>query len=267
MPPLLRGPVRAAHTSPGKRVRGILTLASAELCGAKPEVILDAAVAFEMIHASSLILDDLPAMDDAELRRGEPTIHRTFGDDLAILSAVSLLNHAYALLADAFEKAKPKRTSLSKIIRLVVGAVGWDGSIAGEVVDLHSEQQNLDFKTLEYIHSRKTGALFVAAAICGGMLGDASPRQLESLEAYAKNLGLAFQITDDILDVTGSVETLGKDIGKDDQRLTFVKLAGVDGARQLNEELIATALSALAPLGERAAPLRLLAMSLRDRIR
>jgi geranylgeranyl diphosphate synthase type II len=149
----------------------------------------------------------------------------------------------------------------------VIDAVGWDGSIAGEAVDLHSTESKLDFDTLEFIHSRKTGALFVAAAAVGGMLANIHPAPLQRVEVFAKNLGLAFQITDDILDVTSSPETLGKDVGKDAQRLTFVKLAGVDGARKLSEELVETSLTAIESLGAPAKPLRDLAALVRDRVR
>src|SRR5438105_2882032 len=138
---------------------------------------------------------------------------------------------------------------------------------AGEAVDLHSAESALDFDTLEFIHSRKTGALFVAAAAVGAMLGNISPAALQRIEVFAKNLGLAFQITDDVLDVVGTPEQLGKDTGKDAQRLTFVKLAGVDGAKKLSDELVQTSLDAIANLGAAAQPLRDLATLVRDRVR
>lgn len=261
----LRPVLDAALASGGKRVRGILTIAAAEAFGARRGDVVDAAVAFEMIHTCSLILDDLPAMDDAELRRGEPALHRRFGEDLAILGSVALLNHSYGLIAAAHAACAPKRWRMEAVIQLVVDAVGWNGSVAGEAVDLHSEGATLDFATLEYIHSRKTGALFVAAAAAGAMLANAPESGLNAIKAYAKNLGLAFQITDDILDVVGSSEALGKDVGKDTERLTFVKLAGLDGARQLNRELIETSLHAVEGLGERGEHLRQLAVVVRDR--
>jgi geranylgeranyl diphosphate synthase type II len=243
----------------------VLTLTVGEALGASLPKLVDAASAFELIHASSLILDDLPSMDDAELRRGEPALHRAFGEDLAILAAVALLNESYALVASSHAALKPRRWPLSALIERVVEAVGWNGTIAGEAVDLHCEAETLDFHTLEYIHSRKTGALFVASAAVGAMLAGANDALLRSVEAYAKNLGLAFQITDDILDVTSSVEVLGKDVGKDEGKLTFVRLAGIEGARQLNRELIETSIRAIQPLGSAAAPLRALATMLRDR--
>jgi len=260
-------PLRRSITSPGKRVRGILTLAVGEASGTKPDKLLDAAAAMEIIHTCSLILDDLPAMDDAILRRGAPALHREFGEDLAILTAVSLLNKAYGLIAVNHAALNPRQWPLQQVIRRVVDAVGWDGTIAGEAVDLHSEGSKLDFDTLEFIHSRKTGALFVAAAAVGGMLANTSAAALGRFEVFAKNLGLAFQITDDILDVIGEPEQLGKDVHKDEQKLTFVKLAGIDGARKLSEELVETSLSAISNLGSAAAPLRDLAVMVRDRVR
>jgi len=266
-PAPLRAPLDRALTSAGKRVRGILLLATGEAFGCRAEKLVAAGAAMEMIHASSLILDDLPAMDDALLRRGQPALHREFGEDLAILSAVALLNHAYGLLAQAHAELSPRRWPMQQVMQRVVDAVGWNGTIAGEAVDLHSADSPLDFDTLEFIHSRKTGALFVAAAAVGGMLANIHSAPLQRIEVFAKNLGLAFQITDDVLDVTSNAEVLGKDVGKDEQRLTFVKLAGVDGARKLGEELVETSLAAIEPLGTAAKPLRDLALVVRDRAR
>lgn len=266
-PKPLAEPLKRALTSSGKRVRGVLLMAVGESAGCKAEKLTDASAAMEMIHASSLILDDLPSMDDALLRRGQTTLHREFGEDLAILSSVALLNHSYGLVAKNYASLNPRQWPMLQVIKRVVDAVGWDGTIAGEAVDLHSEGSHLDFDTLEFIHSRKTGALFVAAAAVGGMLANMSPAALGRIEVFAKNLGLAFQITDDILDVVGNPEQLGKDVGKDTDRLTFVKLAGVEGAKKLSDELVETSLSSIANLGPSAAPLRELAVTVRDRTR
>src|SRR5438477_9281243 len=255
-PKPLNDPLARALLSSGKRVRGVLLLAAGEAAGCKAEKLLDAAAAMEMIHASSLILDDLPSMDDAILRRGAPALHRQFGEDLAILTAVALLNHAYGLVARNHAALTPRQWPMPQVIKRVVDAVGWDGTIAGEAVDLHSEGSHLDFDTLEFIHSRKTGALFVAAAAVGAMLANISPAALGRIEVFAKNLGLAFQITDDVLDVVGDPQQLGKDVGKDEERLTFVKLAGGEGARKLSEELVETSLASFANLGPVEPPLR-----------
>jgi len=266
-PAALAEPLRRSIASPGKRVRGILTLAVGEAAGTKADKLVEAAAAMELIHTCSLILDDLPAMDDALLRRGAPALHREFGEDLAILAAVSLLNQGYALIARNHAALNPRQWPLHQVMRRVVDAVGWNGTIAGEAVDLHSEGSKLDFDTLEFIHSRKTGALFVAAAAVGGMLANMSAAALGRIEVFAKNLGLAFQITDDILDVTGAPEQLGKDVGKDEQRLTFVKLAGIEGARKLSAELVETSLASISNLGPAAQPLREIAVMVRDRVR
>ena len=260
-------PLRRSLRSPGKRVRGVLTMAAGEAAGCKAERLVDAAAAMEMIHTCSLILDDLPSMDDAILRRGAPTLHREFGEDLAILAAVSLLNSAYGLVAKNYAALNPRQWPMHQVIRRVSDAVGWDGTIAGEAVDLHSEGSKLDFDTLEFIHSRKTGALFVAAAAVGAMLANMSPAALGRIEVFAKNLGLAFQITDDILDVVGTPEQLGKDVGKDSAKLTFVKLAGVEGAKKLSDELVQTSVDAVSNLGASAQPLRDLAEMVRTRVR
>lgn len=267
MPATLRPAIETALRSSGKRIRGSLTLAVGQACGVSREKLVPAGAAFEMIHTSALLLDDLPSMDDAELRRGEPTLHRRFSEDLVILTSVALLNHAYGVLSGVHAAMRPRRWPLDVFLARVVGAVGWNGTVGGQAVDLHSEAAQLDFQTLEFIHSRKTGALFVAAAATGAMLANASEATLQSVEAYAKNLGLAFQITDDILDITGTPETLGKDVQKDEARLTFVKLAGLDGARQLSGELIETSLKAIEPLGKKGEQLRRLALLVRDRSR
>jgi geranylgeranyl diphosphate synthase type II len=266
-PAALDAPIRRALASPGKRVRGILLVAVGEAFGCRAEKLAPAAAAIEMIHASSLVLDDLPSMDDALLRRGALTLHREFGEDLAILTAVALLNHAYGVIAKTHADLSPRRWPMQQVVQRVVDAVGWNGTVAGEAVDLHSEGSKLDFDTLEFIHSRKTGALFVAAAAVGGMLANIHNAPLQRIEVFAKNLGLAFQITDDVLDVTSNPEVLGKDVGKDEQRLTFVKLAGVEGARKLSEELVETSMTAIESLGAAAKPLRGLAMMVRDRVR
>ncbi len=266
-PNVLREPLARAILSKGKRVRALLTIAVGEALGLKPERLVDAAAAFELIHACSLILDDLPAMDDAVLRRGEPALHRAFGEDLAILAAVALLNRAYGLVADNHALTAPRRWPLPVVIEHIVAAVGWDGTIGGEAVDLHSEGRALDFQTLEYIHSRKTGALFVAAASVGAMLANATEGLRASVESYAKNLGLAFQITDDVLDATSDAATLGKDTGKDEDKLTFVRLAGLEGARQLNRELADASLASIGSLGSAGERLRELVEMVRDRTR
>jgi geranylgeranyl pyrophosphate synthase len=227
-----------ALTGPGKRVRPVLTLAVAEMLGCRREEVVDLACAVEMVHACSLVLDDLPAMDDARLRRGRRTVHLEFGEDVALLAAFGLLNRAFAVVAEAGQRLGLSRYTAADLAHHLAAAVGTEGLIGGQALDLESRGESLDLERLEYIHSHKTGALFIAAAELGAMAADAKRRELELVTRYAKNLGLAFQITDDLLDVVGEVEVVGKDIGKDEAKVTFVKLLGVEGAQALAAELL-----------------------------
>jgi len=256
-----------ALTGAGKRVRPVLTLAVADLCGIRSEPVLDLACAVEMVHACSLVLDDLPAMDDAALRRGRPTVHRVFGESVALLAALALLNRAYALVAEAAHRLSLRRYTTEDVVHHLAAAIGSDGLIGGQALDLLSRPEETDLDVLEYIHSHKTGALFMAAGELGAMAADARRRDLEVISRYAKNLGLAFQISDDLLDVLGTPEETGKDTGKDEKKATFVKLLGVAGAQSLAAELLGFAVDSLAPLGRRADALRELAQFVRHRSR
>jgi geranylgeranyl pyrophosphate synthase len=239
--------------APSKRVRAILTLLCAELCGGSAARAAAAAAAMELVHGASLILDDLPAMDDAPLRRGQPANHVAFGQAMAILAAVGLLDLAFGALARAYEPALS-----AALTTLVSDAVGVDGLIGGQAEDLLATDQSIDFETLERIHRGKTGALFVASATAGALSAGAGPDQRGWLGAFAKNLGLAFQITDDLLDVEGDSAITGKAVRADVKKTTFVSFSGVTGARQLATELCQTADRALAPFGKRADRLRAL---------
>jgi geranylgeranyl diphosphate synthase type II len=237
--------------APSKQVRAVLVLLSAELCRGTVARAIPAAAAIELIHASSLILDDLPSMDDAPLRRGRRASHLEFGEAVAILAAFGLLNRAYGELARAYE---PRQAA--GMAALISEAVGPGGLIGGQALDLRATDTILDFETLERIHRGKTGALFVAAAACGAISAGATPDAIASLTAYAKNLGLAFQIVDDLLDVAGDPAQTGKALRADARKTTFVSFSGIDGARQLATELCQTADRALAPFGSRADRLR-----------
>lgn len=247
--------VHYALRSPGKRLRPVLTLAVAGLFGCRAPEVLDLACAVEMVHACSLVLDDLPSMDDARLRRGRPTTHREFGEDVALLAAMALLNRAYAVVAESAHKLPLRRYTGEDLVHHLSAAIGTGGLIAGQALDLASRTEDLDLERLEYIHSHKTGALFIAAGELGAMAADARRRELDVITRYAKNLGLAFQISDDLLDVLATPEETGKDSHQDAHKVTFVKLLGVDGARQLAAELLDFAVESLAPLGRRARPL------------
>jgi geranylgeranyl diphosphate synthase type II len=277
LPELLPGPEtrpepvhRAMHyalTGAGKRVRPVLTLAVAELFGERSDPVLDIACAVEMVHACSLVLDDLPSMDDAQLRRGRPTVHRAFGESVALLAALGLLNRAYALVAEGANRLSLRRYTAEDMIHHLAVAIGSDGLIGGQALDLLARPEELSLDTLEYIHSHKTGALFMAAGELGAMAADARRRDLEVIARYAKNLGLAFQIADDLLDVLGTPEETGKDTGKDADKVTFVKLLGVPGAQSLESELLGFAVESLASLGRKADLLREIARFVQKRSR
>ena len=246
--------------APSKRVRPVLTLLCAELCGGRRSAALTAAASIELVHAASLILDDLPSMDNAPLRRGRPSNHREFGEAVAILAAFALLNGAFGALASAYDQ-----TSASRLVKLLSDAVGIDGLVAGQADDLTAASRTIDFEMLERIHRRKTGALFVAAATAGAVVANARAEAIASLTGFAKNLGLAFQIVDDLLDVEGDPAETGKVVRADARRTTFVSFSGVDGARQLARELCETADRALAPFGRRADRLRELSAFIAER--
>ena len=237
--------------APSKHVRPVLTLLSVEICGGEAARGVPVAAAIELVHASSLILDDLPSMDDAPLRRGQPANHRQHGEALAILAAFGLLNLAFATLARQYEPALSAR-----LAGLVAGAVGLDGLIGGQALDLLATDQQISFETLERIHRGKTGALFSASAVAGAFVAAATAEDVSRLDAFARNLGLAFQIVDDLLDVEGDPAETGKAVRADLKKTTFVSFSGVAGARQLAGELCLTADRALAPFGRRADRLR-----------
>jgi geranylgeranyl pyrophosphate synthase len=237
--------------APSKQIRAVLVLLCAELCRGSASHAVPVAAAIELVHASSLILDDLPSMDDAPLRRGRPASHREFGEAIAILAAFGLLNLAYGAIARAYDP--PMAARMSSVIS---DAVGPAGLVGGQALDLAATDQQISFEMLEQIHRGKTGVLFVAAATCGAMTAGATAEPIGALSAYAKNLGLAFQIIDDLLDVAGTTADTGKAIRADARKTTFVSFSGVDGARQLAAELCETADRALAPFGAKADRLR-----------
>ena len=244
---------------PGKRLRGIVCFAVAEAFGGREKDVQPFAVAVEMVHAASLILDDLPAFDDARRRRGSPTNHRVFGEPVAVMAAVGLLSGAFRHLA---RHSRPRWVGPDDAVGAIgtlADAVGEDGMVAGEALDVLARGTQPELAELERIHALKTGSLFIACAVEAGRLCGGGPTEQAALRAYAKNLGLAFQITDDLLDVTVDTDTLGKDHAPDAEGANFVTFAGVDGSRQLAAELIDTAVQSLAPLGRRGATLEAIA--------
>ncbi len=244
-PPLLAEAVRYALLSPGKRSRPLIALLCCERFGGADGDALDAACAFEMVHAASLVFDDLPCMDDAVLRRGRETVHRRFGQDAAVLAGVALLNEAFGVLA--------RDSGLSDAVaRRLTGrlsqAVGLSGLVAGQLRDLR-DRDDADADALARLNHEKTGVLFCAAAETGGLIGGASGDQLELICTFAQHVGAAFQVRDDLLDGVSSALS-GKDAGKDRGKPTFVTLLGVDGARRRLERERTAAAAALAKLGD-----------------
>jgi geranylgeranyl diphosphate synthase type II len=238
--------VRYSLLAPGKRFRPMVTLLAAAEFGAPEGAALDVGCAFEMIHAASLILDDLPSMDDAGLRRGLPTIHRAFDEPTAILAGVGLLNQAYAVIAADPGLPASLRAELAG---RAAQAVGFSGLIAGQARDLFDRDQLRDVAALDRVNHEKTGVLIVAAAQGGAIVAGAPGAAVEAMGVFARHIGLAFQIRDDLIDVQGSVEAAGKDVGKDAEMATVVSTLGPARARQAMEEHLAQASEALARAG------------------
>jgi geranylgeranyl diphosphate synthase type II len=236
----------------GKRLRPILVIAGAEAVGGTMERVLPAAGALELIHTYSLIHDDLPAMDDDDYRRGRLTNHKVFGEAMAILAGDALLTLAFGLLAE--------HASL-EVVKEVAAAAGTVGMIGGQVVDIQSEGKSVDAETLEYIHRHKTAALIRCSLLSGAMLAGAPPTALKAIGDAGTHLGLAFQIVDDILDVEGSLEELGKMAGSDQRKkkATYPEYFGLEASRLKAKSLIEDAKAALQPLSPRAEPIRALA--------
>ncbi|MBW4645768.1 MAG: polyprenyl synthetase family protein [Goleter apudmare HA4340-LM2] len=245
----------------GKRVRPILCLATCEMTGGTIDIAMPTACAVEMIHTMSLIHDDLPAMDNDDYRRGKLTNHKVYGEDVAILAGDGLLALAFEFVATQTPQQVPRERVLQVIARLG-RALGAAGLVGGQVVDLESEgKSDTSLETLNFIHNHKTAALLEASVVCGGILTGASSQDVQRLSRYAQNIGLAFQIVDDILDITETQEQLGKTAGKDlkAQKVTYPSLWGLDESRSKAQELIEAACAELEPFGELAQPLKAIA--------
>jgi geranylgeranyl diphosphate synthase type II len=244
----------------GKRLRPILCLATCEMLGGTIDMAMPTACAMEMIHTMSLIHDDLPAMDNDDYRRGKLTNHKVYGEDIAILAGDGLLAYAFEYIAANTENVPAQR--VLQVIAQLGKAVGAAGLVGGQVVDLESEGKlDTSLDTLNYIHKHKTGALLEICVVSGGILAGATSEDLQRLSAYAQNIGLAFQIIDDILDITATQEKLGKSVGKDlqAQKVTYPSLWGIEESQRQAQQLIAAACAQLEPFGEKAQPLLALA--------
>ena len=266
-PESLREAMRYSLLAGGKRLRPILCMAACELAGGDAAQAMPTAVELEMIHTMSLIHDDLPAMDDDDLRRGRPTNHKVYGEAVAILAGDALLTRAFEMVALRSPGIQPER--LLKVVGELSLVAGAPGLVGGQVVDLESEGQDVDLETLEYIHLHKTGALLSACVITGAMIGGADDALIKALRTYARGIGLAFQIIDDILDITASSEVLGKTAGKDlvADKTTYPKLLGLEESRKRAADLVREAKEILNPWADKAQPLLALAdyITSRDR--
>jgi len=232
-PPKILDAMNYSLEAGGKRLRPILTLAVADTLDCKSNSIIDIACALEFVHTYSLIHDDLPAMDNSNLRRGKPTCHRVYGDAVAVLAGDALLTHAFEILSRYGQKEGYAEKSV-KIIAELSSASGVTGMIGGQILDLESEGKALTFDQVERLSVMKTGALLRAAVVCGAIASDAGSEQLKILGSYAGDIGTAFQITDDLLDLEGSREELGKPVGADQERYkpTYPSVLGPENARK-----------------------------------
>ena len=256
-PPRLREAMHYSLLAPGKRLRPALALLACEACGGDPRAALPAACALEMIHTYSLIHDDLPAMDDDDLRRGRPTCHKQFDEATAILAGDALLTLAFEVLARDVRPAEAAACCVD-----LASAAGAEGMVGGQMADLEAESNPIATgEALEAIHRRKTGRLLCSAVTLGGRIGGASPQSLSNLRNYGLAVGLAFQIADDLLDVEGAQEKMGKSVGKDANhgKLTYPALWGLEESRRRAAALVAQACQAVEVFGERGRRLESLA--------
>jgi geranylgeranyl diphosphate synthase type II len=245
----------------GKRLRPILCLAGAEAVGGHAKALLPVACSLELIHTYSLIHDDLPAMDNDDLRRGRPTNHKVFGEAMALLAGDGLLTEAFRMMTEMELPEPIPAQALLRTIGLIAAAAGYQGMVGGQTVDIEYTGKKVDSSLLQFLHTRKTGALITAAVAAGAILGGGSEAEIRALTAYGESIGLAFQIADDILDVEGDSKLMGKGTGGDvrKQKITYPAVVGLEQSKKLKKELIEQAITALGPFGAGAEPLRHLA--------
>ncbi|MDD4048871.1 MAG: polyprenyl synthetase family protein [Clostridia bacterium] len=267
-PSVIHKAMRYSLFAGGKRLRPILCLAAAEAVGQKYESLLPVACALEMLHTYSLIHDDLPAMDNDDYRRGKLTNHKIYGEGISVLTGDALLTYAFEILSRFSENYSDKQSAL-QVMSEIANSIGTMGMIGGQVVDIQSEGKNIaiDKKCLTYVHTHKTGALFRVALRAGAILSSAKTKDLENLTIYAEKFGLAFQITDDILDVIGEEDKLGKSVGSDakNYKATYPALYGLDESKQLAQQAINEAIEALKCLSGYVLPLELMVRYLYSR--
>ncbi len=273
LPASLRDPeqlyesMRYSLLAGGKRIRPILTIATAQALGYDDDAMLPFAASLEFIHTYSLVHDDLPAMDDDDYRRGRLTNHKVYGDGMAILAGDALQTMAFELCSQDVGSHGPTASQQLQIVRELAFGSGHQGMVGGQVMDIQAENQEVELSHLQKIHAHKTGQLIRAAVRIGGIIGGASSMQLDDLTGYAEDIGLAFQIADDVLNMVGTREELGKDAGTDEKRgkQTYPSFFGVEGSKKLGENCIERAIARLESFDHQADPLRKIASYIIER--
>lgn len=265
-PQRLHKAMRYSVFAGGKRIRPILCLASAEVFGKPDNNVMNMACAIELIHTYSLIHDDLPAIDNDDLRRGMPTCHKVFGEATAILAGDALLTKAFQIASQP-SAVSHQAAALIKAIHEIAAAAGSTGMVGGQVVDIESEGKEVAFPILEYIHIHKTGKLILVSCRAGAIMANARDKELEAIMRYGEAIGLAFQIADDILDVEGNREDVGKNIGGDVKKgkATYPSILGIDESKKRANELVDIAITSLKGFDEKAEPLREIARYIVER--
>ena len=268
-PSLLVQAMRYSLEAGGKRMRPILCIAATEAVGASEADVMPAACALELIHTYSLIHDDLPAMDNDDLRRGKPTCHKAFNEATAILAGDALQTAAFEVLADARLHQGGDPLKWLEVVHLIARAAGYSGMVQGQMIDISSEGKGITLEKLEMLHRLKTGALIEASVQAGAILGGGNFHEVAALGAYGRHIGLAFQVADDILNVEGTPEILGKPVGSDSdhQKAAFPSLMGLQKAKLHARELIDTALGELSIFGKKGKPLAALGRYIVERKR
>jgi len=251
----------------GKRLRPILCLAGTKAVGGDESDVLPVACALELIHTYSLIHDDLPVMDDDDLRRGKPANHKVFGEAVALLTGDGLLAEAFNLIAATEITEKVSANALLKVTGMIARASGYRGMIGGQLVDIQWQRKTADPPIVEFIHTRKTGALITASVVSGAILGGGNESQIKAMTSYGEKTGLAFQISDDILDIEGDSNAMGKISGVDEQRgkITYPAVVGLTRSKELQAELTEAAIESLVSFGSGAEPLRRIARYIVER--
>jgi len=265
-PPQLHNAMRYCLFSGGKRLRPILAIAAAEAVGEDYHKMLNEVCALELIHTYTLIHDDLPSMDNDDYRRGHLTTHKVFGEAIAVLAGDALQTEAFNILSETEKSCFSPEIKIT-IIRLISAACGSKGVIGGQTVDIESEGKKISMELLNYIHTHKTASLITASILSGAVLANADKEQLTDLNNYGEAIGLAFQITDDILDITSSTEQLGKTVGKDQKmkKVTYPSLMGLDETAKMQQKLYKKSIDSISSFDDKAKPLREIAKLIIER--